>query len=289
MKRFKNLVIILLFCSCLLSCKKPEKQVDIAATTLPVYDITAQLCRNTGLTVSRLITENVSCLHDYTLNPDQMKRAESADLLVISGAGFEDFMEDVIASANTVADASAGIHLHCSEHDHDDTHNHDQDPHIWLSPENGKLMAENICTALCKTFPEHESEFKDNLFLLQTEFDRLIELADLELSNLSCRKIITFHDSFSYMAESFNLTILHAIEEESGSEASAADIIEICNLIKEHQIPSIFTEKHGSNRAATIVSGETGAKVYTLDTGLSGNNYLEAIQHNIYTLKEALE
>ena len=41
------------------------------------------------------------------------------------------------------------------------------------------------------------------------------------LESLSCRELITFHDGFSYFADAFDLTILRAMEEEAGSEASA--------------------------------------------------------------------
>ena len=288
MKRAFIFIITLILCLGCLSCGKSEKQAEIVATTLPVYDITSHLCHGTGLTVSRLITQNVSCLHDYTLNPTQMKMAESAEMLVISGAGFEGFMEDIVASANNVADAGAGISLHSGEHHHEDGHSHEQDPHIWLSPKNGKTMAENIHAALCKTYPQYESLFHDNLLLLQSEFDALIHYAASELSSLPCRELITFHDGFSYMADAYGLSILHSIEEESGSEASAADLISICNLVKEYRIPAIFIESNGSDRAAAIIAKETGAKVYALDTGLSGDSYFETMYHNINTLKEAL-
>lgn len=288
MKRVFILIIALILCLGCLSCGKSENQTEIVATTLPVYDITSRLCHGTELTVSRLITQSVSCLHDYTLNPNQMKMAESAEMLIISGAGFEGFMEDIVANANNLADAAEGIPLLCGTHNHDDSHSHEHDPHIWLSPQNGKLMAENIYSALCKEYPQHEKQFVGNLRLLQSEFDKLTDYANSELSSLSCEELITFHDGFSYMAASFGLTILHSIEEESGSEASAADLISICNLVKEHQIPAIFIEEHGSDRAAEIVAGETGATVFTLDTGLSGDSYFEAMYHNINILKEAL-
>ena len=286
MKRVISLILSAAICLACLACGNTGNGVDIVATTLPVYDITVRLCENTNLSVGRLISENVSCLHDYTLNPIQMKLAESAELLVISGVGFEDFMADVIGNAGAVADASVGVTLHST--DHGDTHSHEHDPHIWLSPVNGKLMAGNIYATLCQTFPEHTPEFTQNFYLLQEDFDRLAAYANSELSDLSCRDLITFHDGFGYMAESFDLTIARSIEEESGSEASARDLISICEQIEEQNIPAIFIEKNGSDRAATIVSQETGAKIYTLDTSLSGTGYFDAMYHNITTLKEAL-
>ena len=100
--------------------------------------------------------------------------------------------------------------------------------------------------------------------------------------------MITFHDGFGYFAESFGLTILKAVEEESGSEASAKEIIELIHLINDYQLPVIFTEKNGSSACAEIISREAGVPVYSLDMAMSGDSYFDAMYHNINTLKEAL-
>ena len=90
----KKRIAILLFIAIFLlfGCGRENVHYDIAATTLPVYDFTVALCENTGLSVGRLVTENVSCLHDYTLQVAQMRMIESANTVVISGVGLEEFM-----------------------------------------------------------------------------------------------------------------------------------------------------------------------------------------------------
>ena len=83
MKRLYILVLILLFLLCC-GCSN-DTNYDIVATTLPVYDFTTILCEGTPLSVGRLVTESVSCLHDYYLQVDQMRMIEGADAVVISG------------------------------------------------------------------------------------------------------------------------------------------------------------------------------------------------------------
>ena len=78
------------------------------------------------------------------------------------------------------------------------------------------------------------------------------------------------------------------MEEESGSEASAKELIELIRLVEDYQLPAIFIEKSGSDSAAGIISAETGARIYTLDMAMAGNSYFDAMYHNINTLKEAL-
>ena len=308
MKKVCLLLSVFLLLAAMTGCAAQETPAQIAATTLPVYDLTARLCRNTPLTLTRLVTEEVSCLHDYSLNVSQVKAAEAAEVIVISGAGLEEFLGDILLNAQVI-DASHDIeliepeeHSHdhedkSGEHDHDETedvhdhegHHHEEDPHIWLSPANAMLMAENICHGLTDRYPEYEDIFSSNLEGLLSELQVLQEYGEAALSRLSCREIITFHDGFAYLAQAFDLTILDAIEEESGSEASAKELIHMIEEVEHHQLPAIFTEKSGSVSAAGIIARETGAKEYALDMAMAGDSYFDAMYRNIDTLKEALQ
>ena len=287
----KRLSIIILLLFLLTGCASPAPEADIAATTLPVYEFTARLCQGTDLTITRLITEPVSCLHDYSLSVRQVKAIEQADLVVLSGAGLEDFMSGVLDGKNVV-DASAGVELLSCEHDHDhghEHHDHETDSHIWLSPSNAMQMATNICKELSLRYPQHSAVFSANLSALLADLQTLEAYGNEQLSDLACRELITFHDGFGYLANSFDLQILAAVEEESGSEASAAELKELIGMVCEHNLPAIFTEKSGSVSAAGIISRETGVKIYDLDMAMAGSSYFDAMYHNINTIKEALQ
>ena len=295
-KVMRKLLLIALCAALLLcGCGQSDLHCDIAATTLPVYDFASILCQNTELTVGRLVTESVSCLHDYSLQVSQMRMIENAQIVVISGVGLEDFLDDALNTSHSIIDASTGVPLHCSAHNHEDHgahdedgHHHEQDPHIWLSPENAKIMAANICAGLSEAYPEYQNTFRENLADLHSRLDAVYQYGQSQLSDLTCRELITFHDGFAYLAESFDLTILEAVEEESGSEASAAELIHLVELVHTHHLPAVFTEKSGSDAAAGIISTETGADIFTLDMAMAGSSYFDAMYHNIDTLKEAL-
>ena len=287
----KKFIYAIFIAFCLCGCT-PKQEFNIVATTLPVYTFTQRLCEGTDLQVGRLITENVSCLHDYTLKVNQMQMLEHADAVVKNGAGLEDFLEDALHTKTVQIDAAHGLSLlegpH-EEHEHHDGHVHEEDPHIWLSPENAAVMAENIYNGLCSLYPTNTQSFQRNLETLLSDLNRLQEYGENELKDLRSRELITFHDGFSYLAESFDLTILKAVEEESGSEASAKQLISLISLVREYQLPAIFTETNGSVSAASIVAVETGISIYTLDMVMAGNDYFEAMYRNIDTLKEALQ
>ena len=289
MKRLLNifvLTIILLLCT---GCRS-EVNTQIAATTRPVYDFTSYLCKDTGLSVSCIVTQNISCLHDYTLQVDQMQKLENAQLIVLSGAGLEAFMEDMLVNKKTI-DASKNIPLLCSTHSHTDDHHehHENDPHIWLSIDAAQQMSQNIYDGLIEQYPEHKDIFIRNLEQLNNEFNSLKTYGATVLKEISCKNLITFHDGFSYFADANGLHILKAIEEESGSEASAKELSQIIELINENNIPAIFVEKNGSVSAAQIISAETGVKIYYLDMAMGETGYFDAMYNNFNALKEAME
>ena len=283
------LLAVVMVLTLLPGCSKTEK-AQVAATTLPVYQFATMLCQGTGITVTRLVTESVSCLHDYSLNVSQVRSLESAQVVVISGAGLEDFMEDLLAGADNVIDSSAGIALLSCEEDHDDHagHHHEVDSHIWLSPANAKIMASNICEGLCAQFPHQADTIRANLSGLHRQLDDLQAYGETQLQTLSTRNLLTFHDGFAYFAQAFGLNILEAIEEESGSEASAQELIHLIELVQSHQLPAIFTEANGSVSAADVIARETGATAFALDMAMAGEDYFAAMYHNIDTIREAL-
>lgn len=290
--KYTKLFIAVALSALLCGCGPSAQAAQVAATTLPVWEFSSRLCAGTPIGVTRLVTEQVSCLHDYSLNVRQVKAAEAAETIVISGAHLEDFLDDLLRSA-CVIDASEGIPLLCAEEDHEEAHHeeghhHEEDPHIWLSPENAKIMARNLCDGLSERYPDYAETFEANLDGLLCDLSALQTYGKSTLSDLKCRELVTFHDGFSYFADAFDLTTLKAVEEESGSEASARELIELICLVESHSLPAIFTETSGSTSAAGIIARETGCGQFSLDMAMSGDSYFDAMYHNINTIKEAL-
>lgn len=270
--------------------------LQVSATTYPVYLLTQAVTRGVeDVEVSLVIDQEVSCLHNYTLTMRDMVAVEQADVLVLNGAGMEDFLEDVLVGRSTI-DASADIPLLCPTegHHHDgesDGHHHEQDPHLWMDPLRAAQMARNIAVGLCELDGAHRAQYMENAAQISQTLTQLHgELCEL----LGDREydLITFHDGFGYFAESFGLHLLAAVEEEEGSEASAKTIIEITRLVQEHHIPAVFTEVNGSDATAQVICRECGVSTYPLSMGMSGDGggldaYIEIIRGNIRTILEA--
>lgn len=296
MKRIILLALCLLFLLPAGCASQPGAEDDntlhILATTYPVYLFANSVTAGVdGVEVTQLISEEVSCLHDYTLTVTDMKVIEKADIIIINGAGLEDFMSDALAqSSAAVIDCSGDIELLDSRaHEQGDGDAHEPDPHFWLDKSSAIAMIYAIRDGLCELDGEHADIYMKNLFSAVS----LLTCETPDASAFSCPYLITFHDGFQYFAQDTGLTLLKAIEEEEGSEASAAEIREIVALIEEYHIPAIFTEKNGSDSTAQAISRETGVAVYQLDMIMSGEGldisaYSDALQANYAVIQEAL-
>lgn len=271
-------IALFLILAMLLSGCQAAPAAQVAATTLPVYEFTSRLCQGAGITVARLVTEPVSCLHDYSLGVAQLRTLEGAELVVISGAGLEDFLP--LEAADKVLDASRGIELLPGP-------DGEPDPHIWLSPACARQMAQNICDGLCVRYPAQKSVFRDNLASLLSDLTALEDYGREALAPLAQKGLLPFHDGFSYFARDFGLNVLASIEEESGSEAPAALLIQLSGIVEAENLPAIFVEMNGSDAAAGIISRETGVPIFSLDMAMAGDSYFDALYRDIDTIREA--
>lgn len=269
-----------------------DGKLHVLATTYPVYLFTTAVTEGAeNVEVSLLVNQQTSCLHDYTLTVNDMKAIEGADVIVMNGAGLEDFMDDALSASDAqVIDCSEGMDLLPAQGHEGHDHDTEYDPHIWMDPANAQTMLGTIAGGLGQITGQ---DFQARCTQVQEQVAQAGQQWKEQLTALSSPKLITFHDGFQYFSRYFGLELLKAIEEEEGSEASAQEIKEIVSLVDQYQLPAIFTEVNGSDSTAQAISRETGCEVYQLNMIMSGDGtgiqpYLDAMQKNVDTLVEAL-
>lgn len=302
-KKYTALILAAVLLAGLCGCAAQPTARDetcIAATTYPVWQFTCAVVEGTELTVERVISEPVSCLHDYSLSVRQMKALSRSSVVVISGLGLEDFMQDALLSAELIIDASSGVETICADeaaHEDEESHEHshahhdhgENDPHIWLDPSRAAQMTQNICAALGERFPQYRARFEENTAAYCARLMQLKDEMGAEFSALSARTIVTFHDGFSYFAEAFDLDIAAAMEVEAGSEPPARELEEIAELVTRLGLSAVFAEQSGDTAAASIIAAETGARVEMLDMCMSEADYFTAMRQNMAAIKGALQ
>lgn len=272
----------------------PEDQgLHVLCTTYPLYLFTTAVTEGAeGVEVTLLVNSQTSCLHDYTLTVADMKAIEGADVIVMNGAGLEEFMSNALSTSDAaVIDCSEGVGLLPSlEHEGHEGHDHDShghegefDPHYWMDPHRAGQMVEYISDGLAALEPDGAGAYRANASNALTALSQVDPW--YRDAVFPPYPLITFHDGFQYFADAEGFELLRAIEEEDGSTVSAAEIKELAALIERENIPAIFVERNGSRSAAEVLSRETGCAVYELDMLMSGYGrgiqpYLDAMDAN---------
>ena len=308
---FLSLALLLSGCGPASAPAEEDGTLTVAAMTYPLYLFTSRVIEGAqGVAAAAVINQPMSCLHDYTLTVNDMKAIQGADLPLLSGVGLEDAMSAAIESSGVpTVDCSAGVSLlhygesaeeHAGHGDGEDHGGHDHgeyDPHIWMDPARAAVMVENIAAALSQADPDNAGLYADNAAAYAAELTALKDELRDRLSGLEPRELITFHEGFGYFADAMGLTVVKAIEEEAGSEASARELVEILDLIEQYHLPAIFTEANGSDATANAVSRETGVKVEQLTMLMSAeavpadsaDPYRAGLEQNVNAILEAYE
>ena len=209
--------------------------------------------------------------HIYEPTPGQLAAVSRASIYAKVGSGieFELAWFDRIAAMNDslhVIDCSDGIPLSDTERGTHNSHDHVHeapDPHIWVSPRNAAVMAENLYRGFATVDPAHESYYAANRDRLLAELARLDESITRALEGKTTRTFIVLHPAWGYLARHYGLEQIPI--EAQGKEASARDVIEIVSVAREHGIRVVFASPQFNDDAAVVIAGEIGGTVIHVD------------------------
>ncbi|SDD82570.1 metal ABC transporter solute-binding protein, Zn/Mn family [Desulfuromonas thiophila] len=229
--------------------------------------------------------------------PQQMAQIVDSDLLFSIGVPFERIWLPRLrqnAPGLQLIDCLQGLplrqlaaHHHPGEED-TATHHHqadERDPHVWLDP----LLCSQIAVTLCQALQQHDPAqaplYAERLSRLQQQLLALHEEISAELAGLSSRRFMVFHPAWGYFAARYGLE--QVAIEQAGKEPGGAHLARLIQQARAENIGVIFVQQQFSQRAATTLARQIGARVVPLDP-LSAD--LPAMLRATATaLKQALE
>ena len=183
------------------------------------------------------------CLHDYQLSPQELISLETADCLLINGAGMESFLDKVMDNYPelNIVTASDGIDMMEGEghdHDHDhaegDVHNPLEEetvnPHVWVSISRYMQYVENIRDGLIAADPAHTQQYQDNASAYLEKIQRLKDEMHEALDHVSHRDIITFHEEMCIRDRMKGCDAIHPGFGVLSENAEFAEICDQCGL-----------------------------------------------------------
>ena len=198
---------------------------------------------------------------------------------------------------------------HAKEDDHDDHdeheegghdgHDHDYefDPHIWLDPILVKQQVNVIRDGLIQVDPDNKEHYEENARIYNDKLDALDMKIGSALSSCQKDTIVPYHNAFTYLGERYDIHIMALGGMAPDSEASAAEIAEFVDFVKDNDIKVIFSEELVDPRLAEVIAEEANAQVMlfspleALNKDEAGTNvsYIDKMEDNLDSLKVALE
>ena len=218
--------------------------------------------------------------HDWEPTIKDVQQMQKSDFIIINGIGFENWVDSLTENnyQGIIVDTSEGIPIK------------DADPHIWLNPVFAKNQVGNIASAFSNSDPENVVYYMTNAAKYSEKLHSLDSKIRTELSNCN-RDFITFHNSFSYFVDEYDLN-QHTIISSNNlhGEATAKTLEDVISTAKELNIKVIFSEENVNTRTSEIIANEINGKVLVLSSLeiLSDGTYISKMIDNLNNLKEAL-
>ena len=296
MKNLKKIPFILSILSFLTLFTSANAEIKVVTSIKPIHSLASYLMEGAGS--PDLIVDGYASPHGFALKPSHAKMLQEADIIFYVGEGLENFLEKPLKSIAKKAEKielmeikglkklkfrERNIFDDHDDHGHDedghkedghDDHGHDEDgheghahgeydPHIWLDPENAKVILNEMVEHLIENDEKNASIYKSNLNKALKDIDKLLENVKSELNKDF--KSIVFHDAYQYFEKRFNVTVLGAFTVNTDVMPCAEQLSEIREIIEHDKVSCIFSEPQFNPDIINAVAKDMNIKTGVLD------------------------
>jgi manganese/iron transport system substrate-binding protein len=237
----------------------PRKPFRVVTTFTIIQDIAQNVAGNAAVVES--ITKPGAEIHDYQPTPQDIVRAQEANLVLWNGFNlerwFEKFFENVTDVPSVVV--SEGITpMGIAEGPYTGKPN----PHAWMSPTNALVYVENIRKALVKYDPANEQTYNKNAADYSAKIKAIDEPLRKRLSAIpeNQRWLVSSEGAFSYLTRDYGLREAYLWPINADEQGTPQQVRKVIDLVRKNKIPVVFSESTISDRAAKQVAKETGAR-----------------------------
>ena len=255
----KNLLFSLLFCVASPLFAADGKPFTVVTTFTVIADMAQNVAGEDAKVVS--ITKPGAEIHDYEPTPQDLVKAQQADLVLWNGLNLERWFERFFANVKDVPSVvvSEGVEpmsIHGGEYDGK------PNPHAWMSVSNAKIYVKNIEAALAKHDPAHAENYHKNAAAYLAKLEAMDAKLKEEVAKIpeAQRWLVSSEGAFSYLARDlgFKEAYLWPINaEQQGTPQQVSALIE---TVRANQIPVVFSESTISDKPAKQVAKESGAR-----------------------------
>jgi ABC-type Zn uptake system ZnuABC Zn-binding protein ZnuA len=221
--------------------------------------------------------------HSIEVRPSYMVKLAKANLFVRIGLDHEPYVEQLLAGARNprimpgspgYVEAWRGIELlevppPGADRSLGDIHVFGN-THVWLDPENAKIIARNIAEGLKRVSPGDTALFDRNLQQFSQHIDAALSGWTRKLAPFRGTRIVTYHSDLAYFARRFGLLVVGYVEPRPGVPPSPSHVAELTGLMRAEKVPLLVVVNYYDPRLPERIGGETGAKVLITPLSVGG-------------------
>lgn len=255
------LLLLLIFAGC--KAKQKDERPLIITSIYP-YQILLQELVGDNVRVQSLIPASASP-HTWSAKAKDIKAMDEAQLLVMNGLGLEAQLTQAFKErADKLIDISSLINISTRDSLAKESHE-DQNPHIWLSPQLMMRAVLMLSDALQSHFPEQTAVINQNTMTLINNLSTMHQQISKDRATMDNAILITYHDSFHYFAQDYDIQVPSTVQQSPGKEPSSKELAYLGAIIKTMKIKTIFVEPQMDKRSAKVLADEFDLKIQTLD------------------------
>jgi zinc/manganese transport system substrate-binding protein len=245
--------------------------------------------------------------HFVEAKPSFILKLQKADLLIVVGRELEIgwLPPLILQSRNAKIQPGAAGYLDASEHAKilempqgqitramGDVHPLGN-PHYWMDPENGKIVAQEIAAKLSELRPGDKAYFNQRLTDFTTKLDAAEKRWLAMMAPYKGIKVVTYHRSFPNFADRFGLDIMGYVEPRPGIPPTPQHTLDLINEMKRQNVKIVLVEPYFDLKTPQAIGRETGAEVLVLPPSVGGvkeiTDYFSLFDYDLNLLVNAIK
>ncbi|MBS0657763.1 MAG: metal ABC transporter substrate-binding protein [Verrucomicrobia bacterium] len=275
-------------------CAGPAAQAAPKKRILTTFTILADMARNVAGDLAEVesLTKPGAEIHGYEPTPQDIVKAQRADLLLWNGMNLEVWFEKFFDNLRNVPRVvlTEGIEPMGIENG---PYTGKPNPHAWMSPTNAVRYVENIRAALAKLDPANSSGYASNAAAYSARIRALEGPVRSQLERIPSvqRWLVTSEGAFSYLCRDYGLKEAYLWPINADAQGTPQQVQRVIEIVRTNKIPVLFTESTVSDKPARQVAKEAGARFggvlyvdsLTDDKG-PAPTYLKLLEQNAQTI-----
>jgi zinc/manganese transport system substrate-binding protein len=166
-------------------------------------------------------------------------------------------------------------------------------PHYWLDPENGKIIAREIAGRLGQLRPNDKAYFDQRLADFTTRLDAAEKRWLADLAPYKGMKVVTYHRSFPNFADRFGLNVIGYVEPRPGIPPTPQHTLDLIGEMKRQNVKLVLVEPYFDLKTPNAIGRETGAQVLVMPPSVGGvkeiTDYFKLFDYDVNLLVTAIK